>query len=96
MFDATQFAWAAAPTSDLGGYHFEKNQVFFPFLPYVLRLLSSAFSDTQMLLTNCLYQLLISYANTILLYTVGRDLFGKPALAEVAAYAHIFSFSMVY
>ena len=55
MFDATQFSWAGATASDKGGYHFEKNHAFFPFLPFVLHSLGATFGDTEMVIVNFFY-----------------------------------------
>ena len=45
---------------------------------------------------NFLYQLFVSYLNTILIYRVGILVFSKARVAEIAAYFYIFNHSMVY
>ena len=49
-----------------------------------------------MLYVNFFYQLVISYANTILIYRIGILIFNKARVAEVAAYFHVFGHSTLY
>lgn len=48
------------------------------------------------LVTAFLQQLAMGYFNMLLIYRVGGKVFEDVAIAELAAYLYIFSFSIVY
>lgn len=96
MYDARHFNWVGATVSGEGGYIYEINHAFFPFLPWLVRWVPEwlAFPDIQFF--GWFYQIALSFTNTILIYRVGNMAFRKQTVAEVAAYIYIVNHAMVY
>jgi Gpi18-like mannosyltransferase len=94
-FDAIHFQHVTSK-----GYLFEINHAFFPMFPYIISSLATVLKTTQIAIISFFVQLLISYTNCILIYRVGKKVFGgtpqNDKIAELSAYFYIVSLSTVY
>lgn len=81
-----------------GGYRFETNSAFFPLYPFIVNntMQFLHIDEENMLVVGFLINMLIGWANTIMLYRTGEKFFGDDNMAQISAYLYVLSGSLVY
>lgn len=95
VFDSIHFTHVARD-----GYQSEINHAFFPMFPCLASSIANLLGTPDILLIGFWLQLMLSFANTLLIFRVGRrvfsDVHGAERIAELASRFYIFSHSTVY
>eukprot|EP00347_Sterkiella_histriomuscorum_P000880 403374170 len=90
VFDGTQFIQNARES-----YQWETNHAFFPLFPYIVNRLQT-FTQIDLKIIGSIYQLVIGYLTSLILYSLGTKVLKDESLAFKSALIFVFNHSMVY
>ena len=96
VWDATHMEYVGAVSQADGGYFYEMNHAFYPFLPMIMRTIGMELGDPKYTYVGPIFQVIQSWLVLILLYRCCCLIFKDERTAELSGYIFVLNHSMMY